>query len=81
LSRHGTCPFALPDAFVAPSFSTPSSASRTPAGSAEFRRQEGRKELVEGQREEDFGRKQVSEVGHGEVLRKEEGRKGGKDGN
>jgi hypothetical protein len=36
--------------------------------------------LVEGQREEDFGRKQVSEVGHGEVLRKE-GRKGGKDGN
>jgi hypothetical protein len=37
--------------------------------------------LVEGQREEDFGRKQVSEVGHGEVLRKEEGRKGGKDGN
>jgi hypothetical protein len=33
--------------------------------------------LVEGEREEEFARKQVSEVGHGEVLRKEEGRKDG----
>jgi hypothetical protein len=37
--------------------------------------------LVEGEREEEeFGRKQVSEVGHGEVLRKEEGRKDGGEG-
>jgi hypothetical protein len=36
--------------------------------------------LVEGEREEEFVRKQVSEVGHGEVLRKEEGRKDGGEG-